>query len=170
MFIGFIVTLVIIMLITAEMSSSKIIAVGFENRIYFEKVKSTYKIEEALVNSVEVLCQRDPAYCLAAESGGVITLGVGDLNGHISSNFVNDNLLDGHYTEIEILENFSTIRLKSFVPHFSARYIYLNHYLNNQMGIPTLCVSGTKASTPACNDNRVYHDFPTSLELRAALE
>ena len=169
MFIPMIATVVTLLIIAGVMASSPILASGYNIKMRFGKIKNTYKIEQAIVNSVEALCQRDPDACLINESGGIIDLTVGDLSGYISSNFENDNLFGGYYT-IKIVDNYSTIRLLTSISNNYDRDLYLHHYLSNSSGIPTLCSSGSESSMPVCNDSGVFHDFPTSLELRAALE
>jgi len=168
MFFPMIATIVILLIIVGVMSSSPILAENYDLQMRFGKIKNTYRIEQAIVNSVEAFCQLDPDTCLENENDGIIDLTVGDLSGYISSNFVNDNLFGGYYT-IKVVDNYSTIRLLTAIPNNYDRSLYLHHYLANATGIPTLCSSGSETSVPACDDSGVFHDFPTSLNFRAAL-
>jgi len=172
MFIGIIASIVVILFIMAYMSTSTMVVDAKNVKIAYEKVKFNYPIEKVISNSIENLCQKDPQTCKDNYDSGTekITLTFDNLIGYIPTNFVNDNIVGGTYNILEILDNNTTIRITQDIPDTKARYIYLHHYKGREYGIAPLCVTGDKDSVTVCDDIDVFHDFPTSLETRAALE
>lgn len=167
MFIPFIATAIILLIMLAYMSTSGIVSNANEVRMNYEKVSYSYDIEESLKTSIEHLCQVNAPLCKSKEVAGVVTLSFADLSGYIPSNFENSNLIGGTYASFEILNNYTTIRLIHDVPNNIARSIYLKYYKGRKYGISPNCVSGSV--DVACTDTNVYHDFASSLELRTAL-
>jgi hypothetical protein len=170
MFIPLIAGIIVILGIITYMSTSSIVTDASAVKIKFEKVKYIYPIEKVLVDSVENLCQKDPATCKSKNSAGVISITLNDLNGYLPTSFDNSNLNGGAFTAIQIVDNNSTIRIYQTIPDDSGRKIYLNHYAGRQYGIPPKCEAGLETDTPPCSTDVVMHDFASSLETRAALE
>jgi hypothetical protein len=170
MFIPMIAAVVMILVIVAYMSSSQIVTSAAEVKMSFEKTKFAYSIEKVIVDATENLCQKSPATCKNKEVSGVITLTFNDLIGYIPDNFDNSNMLGGSYGDIQIVNGYTTVRLTSNVDSPTARKVYLSHYRGKEFGISPQCVAGLTTSSPPCTTTGVYHDFPTSLETRAALE
>ena len=170
MFIPMIAAVISLLVIVAYMSSSSLVVDTSQLRIAFEKMKYTFSIEKVIAESVESFCQEDPATCKSFESSGVITLTMGNIASYLPANFNNDNLLGGNYSYIEIYNNYSTIRITHNVPSDISRKVYLNHYAGKEFGIPPKCHSGSETTSPPCLSEVVEHNFPTSLETRAALQ
>lgn len=170
MFIPILATLISILVIMSYLATSGP-TINYNNiKMTYEKVKYIYTIEEVLVNATENLCQKNSAYCKSKEVGGVISLNALDLAPYLPDNFVNSNLNEGSFGSILIKKNYTTIQLTHNISDENARYIYLNHYKGKEYGIQPQCVVGSSASVPVCDSIDVYHDYPTSLNLRAALE
>lgn len=170
MFIGIISSVIVILVIMTYMSTSTLVVDAKAVQVAYEKVKFNYPLEQVVVNSVEHLCQNNFAFCKGKEVSGVITLTFADLAGYIPSNFSNYNIVSGTYNNIEIMENHTTIRITQNIPDSKARYIYLHHYKGKQYGVPPKCVVGLKDSATVCDSENVYHDYPTALQTRAALQ
>jgi len=172
MFLPMIVTMVILLMVTIIMSQSTVVTNSSKAHRSFTTVKYTYEIEQTIVNAVEAMCQADPDGCLDAESDGVITLDLTtELGNYIPDNFVNQNLFGGSYTSITLRDDdYTTIRLVSNIPNNIDRHIYLKHYGGLKYSIPPLCGSGDEDADVPCDSSEVYHDYPTSLETRGALE
>lgn len=171
MFIPMIAAVVVLIVMVAYMSTSHIVTDASEIKMGFEKVKHSYDIEKVIVNAVEDLCQRDSTTCTnKKDSNNNISLTLSDLAGYIPDNFQNSNLLGGSFTGIDILNNYTTIRVTHNIPKDTYRKLYLTYYLGKQYSIPPKCVSGSETSIPACSTDEVYHDYATDLYTRAALE
>lgn len=170
MFIGLISAVIVILGIVSYMATSGIVSDAAAVKVTYEKIKYIYPIEKTIVDSVENLCQKDFNTCKSKIIGGEIILTFNDLVGYIPDNFINENLNNGTFTEIKILNNFTTVRLTQNIDNNVGRKIYLNHYKGREYGIPPKCVIGSEISSPVCNSTIVYHDYPTSLETRSALE
>lgn len=169
MFISLIATLIAILVIVTYMATSGIVTNANEVKITYEKIKFVYSIEKVLVNATENLCQKDYLACKNKENSGVITLTLNDLVGYMPDNFTNSNLNGGIFGNIQILNNYSTIRINQDVPGNTARNIYLKHYIGKEYGIAPNCVSGSINTTIPCDNTYVYHDYPSTLSLRNAL-
>lgn len=170
MFLSLIAGVIVILIIISYMSTSSIVSDASQVKMNFEKVKFVFPVEKVIVDSVENLCQKDPVACKNKDVSGTITLTFNDLVGYIPDTFVNENLLQGTFTNIQIVNNYTTVRVTQTIPDDKARKIYLNHYVGREYSIPPKCVAGTTDTTPPCSTTEVYHDYPTSLETRSALE
>jgi hypothetical protein len=135
-----------------------------------EAAKACMNIERALANAVEALCVSDPNYCLSKESGGVIDLDFTDLSGFLPRGFENDNLLGGDFYDIKVKDSHRTIGIYHSIPDGKKRYVYLHHKALKSYGTRPGCVSGDEDAQPPCDDERVFHELPTSLEFRRALK
>jgi hypothetical protein len=169
MFLGMIASVIMLLVIVAYMATSSIVVDSNEVKTTFEKIKYVYPTEKMLVDGIENLCQKDPATCKAKETAGVISLSINDLLGYIPASFVNDNMNGGSFTGFEIRDNYTTIRVLQNLPSDTGRKIYLNHYKGREYAIPPKCVVGAETSSPPCSTADVFHDYPTTLETRAAL-
>lgn len=170
MFIGMIASVVVLLIIVAYMATSSVVVDANEVRTTFEKIKYVYPTEKMIANSVEELCQKDTATCKAKEVLGVITLQFNDIAPYMPTNFVNDNMNSGTFTGIVVRDNYTTIRISQTLPVNTGRKIYLNHYKGREFAIPPKCSVGSETSSPPCDTTSVYHDYPTTMETRAALE
>ena len=166
MFLGMVAAMIAILVIMSYMSTSSIVVDASKVKIAFEKIKNVYVIEKILVDSVEHLCQSNAQVCKDKEVSGVISLNIADLSGYIPSNFVNDNLYGGLFS-IEILNNYTTIRINHYISDPVVRNVYIHHNAGAYNGIPPKCVD---ESVENCGSIYIYHDFATSLQTRAALE
>ena len=168
MFVSFITAIVMLLLIMTYLSSSSLVVDASKVKLAFEKTKQVFSIEKVIADSVENLCQSNATLCVSKYSGGVINLNFSDLSGYIPVNLVNDNLYGGAIS-IQIRDNNTTIRLTHTLSDPVTRTVYLKHYQGRMYGIPPKCVSGVETTTPPCSSSDVYHDYPTSIETRAAL-
>lgn len=166
MFIPIIATVVMLLVILAFMSSSVNVVNATEIKMAFEKVKYSFSTEKVIFEAVENLCQKNPVLCQSKYIDNKITLSSSDLVGYIPVNFDYTNLIGGVYSGIQIIDNNTTIRITHNVPSTVSRNVYLNHYSGKEFGISPKCVSGVSP----CDSEFVYHDYPTSLYTRSALE
>ena len=168
MFINIIATLVAMLVIISYMATSDIVVNAAEVKIKFEKIKYVYQIEKIIVDATEQLCQNDSATCKNNESNGVITLTLSDLAGYIPDNFSSDNLNGGTFGNIEIFNNYTTLRINHNIPDQYSRKVYLTYFKGKEFGVAPDCQSGTVDT--ACNDENVLHDYATMLATRSALK
>lgn len=166
MFIGMIAVMISLLIIVSYMSTSSIVVDASKVKVAFEKIKNVYTIEKVIVDGVEHLCQYDRQICKDNEVGGEITLTLTNLSGYIPENFYNDNLYGGVFY-IQILNNYTTIRLTHDLIDPIVKNVYLKHYQGNSSGIPPKCITYSGAE---CTSQTVYHDYATSLKTRASLE
>lgn len=169
MFVSMIASLVVMLVILSYMATSGIVSDANNVKVTYEKVKYIYSIEKSLLTATENLCQVNYLACKNKEVNGIIYLTLNDLVGYMPDNFDNSNFNGGGFTDIQILNNYSTFRLIQNIPVDIGRKIYLNHYQGREYGISPYCVSGDKNSAIPCNTEYVYHDYPTTLALRNAL-
>lgn len=175
MFISFIATFVILLILMSYMATSSIGSDGASARLAFEKTAFVYPKEEVIVTAVEHFCQADTASCKAFQSGNAISLQLTDISAYLPANFSAQNGLGGSFSTISIRDTgnaglFTTIRITQDIPDDKVRKIYLNHYRGKKYGVSPDCQVGFATSTPPCGSNNVYHDFSSSLELRLALQ
>jgi len=172
MFVPMIATLIVLLVITAYMSSNAMVGNAINVKLAFEKAKFTFNVENMIKNGVDSLCQNDPDTCKNAYDSdtGIITLTMNDISPYIPSSFDNSNLIGGSFGDIEIKDNNATISLQHNIPNDIKRNVYLHHYKGLAYSIAPECVSGDKDAFPPCDNENVLHDYPTSPETRTALQ
>ncbi len=170
MFLPYIATFVMILVAYAYLATSNSVTNASETRINFAKVKFVYPKEEVLATGVENLCQADAQFCKDKYSSGKITLTISDLDGYIPKSFTNTNGLGGTFGNILILDNNTTISISQNIDKDSARYVYLHYYEGAKYGSYPECLSGDKDARSPCDSSDVLHSYPTTLDLRIALE
>ena len=168
MFVNIIAPLIAMLVIISYMATSDIVINAVDTKLKFEKVKYVYPIERIIADATEQLCQEDSTTCKNNESAGVITLTFSDLVGYLPDNFSSDNLNGGTFGNIEIFNNYTTLRINHNIPDQYSRKIYLTYFKGREFGVAPLCQSGTVDT--ACSDENVVHDYATTLATRSALK
>lgn len=168
MFINIIATLIAMLVIASYMATSDIVVNAVDIKLRFERVKYIYQIEKIIADATEQLCQEDSTTCKNNEESGVVTLTLSDLSGYLPDNFSSDNLNGGTFGNIEIFNNYTTLRINHNIPDKYSRKIYLTYFKGREFGVAPDCQSGVVDS--ACSDENVVHDYATSLDTRSALK
>jgi len=172
MFVPMIATVVILLIITAYMSSNNMVVNATNIKLAFEKAKYTFNVENMLKDATDSFCQNESSTCKSKydSTTDTIKLTLSDISDYLPASFNNSNLIDGSFGDIIIKDNNSTIELTHNVPSDIKRNVYLHHYKGLQYSIAPDCVAGDKEASPPCDTEDVLHDYPTAAETRTALQ
>jgi len=172
MFYPFIGTFIVMLIMTTILTTGNITGNAVEVRMLYEKAKYTFNVEDAIKDATDSYCQTEPLSCKAlySQASLSITIPMSNLASHLPLSFQNSNLMGGSYGNVIIKDNNSTIQLIHNIPDATKRRVYLTHYRGNAYSVSPQCVSGIKTSTPPCDSENVFHDFPTRFETRIALK
>ena len=167
MLISIVVTFIVILALGAIIASSSSAVNVAQTKEMFKKSLFAFDTEKILWDAVEYTCINDPDFCKSKEDAqGDISLTFGDISSNLPDSFQNDNHMQGTYTLFLITNSHRTLLIKHNVPNQTQRHIYLTYFEGERYGTKPQCVSGTDP----CDSEEVYHEFPTSLELRESLQ
>lgn len=179
-----IAAVIVYLVILSYLASSNLVSNGADTKLKYQKVSFMYKKEKVIKDATEYFLQSNTTHCQVntndpsadnVDDDGNCMVHFSDLTGYIPSGFdFTDNGLNGSFQEpILITDNNTAIRIPATINDRISRNLYIKHYLGKEYGIAPECKNPNN-DTNTINENRcldeyVYHDYPTTLETRAAL-